>query len=521
MKRLLIFVCCQIALCLPAALPAADLIKIYEPADWNHHIGDGPYVSPDGNWIVYWEYVLVDGDEGSDCPATLFSTRADGSGEPVALDTGQRSGGRNFYPEAHISADSKYVIYNPNNGVHRTCRTPIQGGTREDIGPPAYIENYGSKEAIRIAPGEQYIVIISSGRIYSVSDGTEVQLNPYPTVNTLFESDYALSPDGAYVVFRADGFSSRNDGDVALFSVPIGGGEAVRLSGDMPPGQGVGAVESSYTSFTISPDSQSVVYVADQDTNDVFELYSVPITGGEPVKLNPPVTIGDVRSHWISPDSQHVVFTADFITKWKDDIYSAPMSGGAAVKLNEPFAEGVYTIFSRGGVAITRDSKYVAYMSESPPYHEAFASPMEGGAMVRLHPAVPQGVRGVMTFPALSFIYVFSNTAGNYSSLPTGEYSIFCTWVVSNLYMRGASTLWMSPNGRRFIWTSDETWQVELATNEETILFDRDIVPNAEVTNFWVSEQENRIVFLNRDYIYARALEYIESAALPTWEEYR
>ena len=158
MKRLLLFVCCQIALCLPTALPAADLIKIYEPADWNHNIGDGPYISPDGNWIVYWEYVLVDGDEGSDCPATLFSIRADGTGEPIPLDTGIRYGGENFSPEAHISADSKYVIYNPNSDVPRTFRIPIQGGTREDIGPPAYSYIYG-QPAIRIAPGDRKSVV--------------------------------------------------------------------------------------------------------------------------------------------------------------------------------------------------------------------------------------------------------------------------------------------------------------------------------------------------------------------------
>ena len=38
--------------------------------------------------------------------------------------------------------------------------------------------------------------------------------------------------------------------------------------------------------FRISPDSSRMVYVADQDTNRVNELYSVALGGGTVTKLN-------------------------------------------------------------------------------------------------------------------------------------------------------------------------------------------------------------------------------------------
>ena len=38
--------------------------------------------------------------------------------------------------------------------------------------------------------------------------------------------------------------------------------------------------------FLISPDSSRVVYRADQQTNEVFELYSVPLDGGSVTRLN-------------------------------------------------------------------------------------------------------------------------------------------------------------------------------------------------------------------------------------------
>jgi hypothetical protein len=37
----------------------------------------------------------------------------------------------------------------------------------------------------------------------------------------------------------------------------------------------------------ISPNSQYVVFTADIDVDDQYDLYSVPITGSIPVKLNP------------------------------------------------------------------------------------------------------------------------------------------------------------------------------------------------------------------------------------------
>lgn len=56
-------------------------------------------------------------------------------------------------------------------------------------------------------------------------------------------------------------------------------GSAVKLNGEGVFGVGV-------TSFKISPDNQSAVYVADQNTDNVNELYSVGMGGGEPIKLN-------------------------------------------------------------------------------------------------------------------------------------------------------------------------------------------------------------------------------------------
>ena len=68
-----------------------------------------------------------------------------------------------------------------------------------------------------------------------------------------------------------------------VYSVPIGGPAAAGLKLNKALVLG-GSVEGGL----ISPDSRRVVYRADQETDGIFELYSVPIRGpaADGIKLN-------------------------------------------------------------------------------------------------------------------------------------------------------------------------------------------------------------------------------------------
>jgi len=111
-----------------------------------------------------------------------------------------------------------------------------------------------------------------------------------------------VSPDSTRVIYRAD----QDTNNVReLYTVPIGGGTPIKLNGTLTPD---GEVRSD---FVVSPDSTRVIYRADQDTDNVTELYSVPIGGGTPTKLNAPLTPdGNVGSFVVSPGSDVVAFTA-------------------------------------------------------------------------------------------------------------------------------------------------------------------------------------------------------------------
>jgi hypothetical protein len=128
-----------------------------------------------------------------------------------------------------------------------------------------------------------------------------------------------VAPDGSRAVYQGDGYD--------LYSTPLAGGASIKLSGPMAPGGwviGPGA---------ISPDSLRIAYRADQDMNDVYEIYAARLLGSDPVKLNGPMTVqGDVCDScgfvWAA-DGLTVVYNADQDTDEVVEIYSARLVGDA------------------------------------------------------------------------------------------------------------------------------------------------------------------------------------------------
>src|SRR5688572_13076459 len=97
-----------------------------------------------------------------------------------------------------------------------------------------------------------------------------------------------------------------------------------------------GIVEGDVREMRMAPDGRHVVYLADQDEEEVVELYSVPLDpSGPAVKLNDPLTgRGMVRRFQISPDGQRVIFHVDPEGDFVLRIFSAPIDGSApAVRL--------------------------------------------------------------------------------------------------------------------------------------------------------------------------------------------
>ncbi len=242
-------------------------------------------ISPDGGRVVYLADAVVNDR------FEVYSVRSDGSRPPVRLNGALVSGGD--VTDFAISPDGARVVYRAdqvNNGQFDLFSVPIQGQR-----PP---------------------LRHSSGVVRT----DLIRLTALPAARSV-EPDFVVSADGGRVIYRADALA---DNVIELFSVPSdGSSDPVQLSGPMVAGGDV-------ISFALSPDQSRVVYRADQRADEVFELFSVPPygTGGGPaIALDTLPSFGDVDSFRIDPDSQRVIYRADKNTDDVFELFAAPLDG--------------------------------------------------------------------------------------------------------------------------------------------------------------------------------------------------
>ena len=218
---------------------------------------------------------------------------------------------------------------------------------------------------------------------YAQNIGESIQISDekaiFDNVNVFNELiDFKISQDGSTVIYRAyeNGVFSRE-----LFSVPITGGTPVRVNATLPTNGQISL------DFEISPDSSTVVYRGTQNNINNTEIFSVPITGGTPIPLNPNfVSIGsDVISFQISPDGSNVVYLADQMDNVVE-VFSVPIEGGTVITLN-----GALTTDGFGGdvqdFKISPDGTHVVYLADqiTDGFIELFSVPINGGTAVRLN----------------------------------------------------------------------------------------------------------------------------------------
>ena len=97
------------------------------------------------------------------------------------------------------------------------------------------------------------------------------------------------------------------------------------------------------------------------------ELYSVPIAGGTPVKLHPPLVAGGgVAIDWevvprITADGTRVVYVADQATDGYENLYVVPIGGGASVPVGGAGSLGGSRILD---FEISPDGEWVAMVQE-------------------------------------------------------------------------------------------------------------------------------------------------------------
>lgn len=96
--------------------------------------------------------------------------------------------------------------------------------------------------------------------------------------------------------------------------------------------------------FSVTPNSQKVVYIADETTDDVNELYVANIDGSNKLKISQVIGLADdVNSFKISPDSQKVAYIANI--NGRRDLYTVNLDGTQRYMVNQGVPDNAHQVF--------------------------------------------------------------------------------------------------------------------------------------------------------------------------------
>jgi Tol biopolymer transport system component len=264
-----------------------------------------------------------------------------------------------------------------------------------------------------------------------------------------------------------------------LYSVSATGGTATKINGTLPSGGDVVAGSARF-----SPNSSRILYIADQQTNDVFELYSAPAAGGTPVKLNGSmVTGGDVSLAGLqfSPDGSRVLYAADQLVNQKVDLFSVPATGGAPVPLTADTPQFAFNLIDLESVTFSSSGSQILFRAllDGDSNYNLFTVPTLGGAPTLLSSDMePFGsVINAEFAPDGSKVVYLANaeSAGVVELFSVASTGGMPSKISGELVAGGNVTHWaISPNSERVAFRADrledetyELFSVELAASAD------------------------------------------------------
>lgn len=155
-----------------------------------------------------------------------------------------------------------------------------------------------------------------------------------------------------YVVFIAD---KDTDGVNELYIYQTQTDTLSKLNGALVAGGNV-------LDFDISPDGASIAYRADQDADDVFELYVAAADGSGSAKVSAAMANadGDVAEYEWSPDGSQIVYTADADIDNITEVFLVDRDGANHDKINGSVGGGAVVFLIQP--TWSPDGRYIAQL---------------------------------------------------------------------------------------------------------------------------------------------------------------
>ena len=340
-------------------LDGTEHFRVNSPLGAGRQVRNDFALSADSNGIAY--VADRDTDDRFELWFTIIGAGGPAPGvklnNPLVADGDITAGSVSFSPDGnHIvwradqSADGRIELFSAEVGAFSEKRlNPALGGNKlvasHRITPDSSRVLYVSDQQ-NAGEFELYSATIDGGLLTPrVSDNL--------TGNSDVQSNFQITPDGAWVIFKAD---REVDGIDRVFAgYPDGSLPPTPLT--PPPVAG----RIIFGNPVISPDGVRVAYLADHTVDDVIDLYTVRVDGStDPVRISP--SISGVFSPTFSPDSQSVLYTARHDDPERMEVYArAADASGPIRKLNPelpadrestdeviPLADGEHVLYQVG-----------------------------------------------------------------------------------------------------------------------------------------------------------------------------
>ena len=368
-------------------------------------------ITADGERVIYR-------GQGTEVGAIDLWSVPIGGGTAVRISGAVPSGGvaTEYYEEApgqdrivwfgDTDTDDEFEVFSaPSDGSGSVARLNNPLATNDDVAAPVADPPAGTDPKVfEIAPDGSVVVF----RVFDAS-ATQIQLwsaaidgagsaqvvNGSLTAGGNVDGDFAITGDSARVVYLAD---EDTDDKFELYAAPAGGGgPSTKLSGALE------ADTEVLEGVEVAPSGSHAVYRTFDEGDGVFELFSARTDGsGGPIGLNGTLVAGGSvdGTFEITPDSTRVVYVADERVNDKFELFSVPIGGGsvATVSGSSPDAADVLDEDLGADLLITPDSSRALFVSDrgTSGAFDLWSAPVGGGTPARLTDELSIG--GVLDF---------------------------------------------------------------------------------------------------------------------------
>jgi Tol biopolymer transport system component len=302
----------------------------------------------------------------------LRSVATDGSGTTVLARNLYSSDGVDIDPAGHMA------LFRTAGSTPRDLYAVPVDGSRPAVVLGPIQPRQSSSYALQFSPDGSRVAFNGDTRLFAARLATGAPAVPLPT--RLAVSSLVFSADSSHVDYVDDFLMRKRD---EIYTVAADGGAAHALVQVQDT--------ADVSTMQLARNGSYLYYIADRDTDQIFELYRVAGTGGASTRLNGNLVAGgDVDRFLLTPT--RVVYAADQDANDVRELYSVPRDGSAApIRVSAPLvADGNVTDFW-----VESTGTLVVYLADAEQDEEfdLYAARTDGtGTAHRLHPRpVPGG----------------------------------------------------------------------------------------------------------------------------------